>query len=276
MAVHDTYHRSLQMSSFEHTHGAATSNGASHGCCGHDHGPKAEIPSTADVLKNARPGQFHLRIPDMDCPTEEGQIRRALERFKDVRRLSFDLTGRVLSVDAPSESWSDIRQAVKKAGFDSEILTESTITTDRPQRNPFLQPLAALAVATVAEAIAYVAPETAAWKMGGIAIAGLAIALSGFSVFKKGIAAILRGQLNINALMAVAVSGAFVIGEWPEAAMVMALYAIAELIEARAVERARHAIKSLLDLSPQDAEVLQGDGQWKLLSAVSDRPNGAT
>ena len=255
------------MSFLEQTHGAATSNGASHGCCGHDHGPKAEIPSTADVLKNARPGQFHLRIPDMDCPTEEGQIRRALERFKDVRRLSFDLTGRVLSVDAPSESWSDIRQAVKKAGFDSEILTESTITTDRPQRNPFLQPLAALAVATVAEAIAYVAPETAAWKMGGIAIAGLAIALSGFSVFKKGMAAILRGQLNINALMAVAVSGAFVIGEWPEAAMVMALYAIAELIEARAVERARNAIKSLLDLSPQDAEVLQGDGQWKLLSA---------
>lgn len=255
------------MSSFEHTHGAATSNGASHGYCGHDHGPKAEIPSTADVLKNARPGQFHLRIPDMDCPTEEGQIRRALERFKEVRRLSFDLTGRVLSVDAPSESWSGIREAVKKAGFDSEILTESAVTTDRPQRNQFLQPLAALAIAAVAEAIAYAAPETAVWKVAGGAIAGLAIALSGFSVFKKGIAAILRGQLNINALMAVAVSGAFVIGEWPEAAMVMALYAIAELIEARAVERARNAIKSLLDLSPQDAEVLQGDGQWQLLPA---------
>ena len=49
--------------------------------------------------------------------------------------------------------------------------------------------------------------------------------------------------------------------------MVMALYAIAELIEARAVERARDAIKSLLDLSPQEAEVLQDDGEWRVMLA---------
>ncbi len=125
-----------------------------------------------------------------------------------------------------------------------------------------MQPIAALLVAIVAEAVAYVAPETLVWKLVGMGIAGVAIALSGLSVFKKGLAAILRGQLNINALMSVAVAGAFVIGEWPEAAMVMALYAIAELIEARAVDRARNAIKSLLELSPQQAEVHQPNGTW--------------
>jgi Cd2+/Zn2+-exporting ATPase len=62
--------------------------------------------------------------------------------------------------------------------------------------------------------------------------------------------------------MTVAVTGAFLIGQWPEAAMVMALYAIAEAIEARAVDRARNAIKSLLALAPEQAEVLQADGQW--------------
>ena len=50
--------------------------------------------------------------------------------------------------------------------------------------------------------------------------------------------------------MTVAVTGAFVIGQWPEAAMVMALYAIARLIEAKAVDRARNAIKGLLALAP--------------------------
>ncbi|MBR7539865.1 cation-transporting P-type ATPase, partial [Mycobacterium tuberculosis] len=49
---------------------------------------------------------------------------------------------------------------------------------------------------------------------------------------------------------------------WPEAAMVMALYAIAEAIEARAVDRARGAIKSLLALAPEQAEVRQDDGNW--------------
>ncbi len=88
-----------------------------------------------------------------------------------------------------------------------------------------------------------------------MALAGVAIALAGFSVYGKGLSALRQGRLNINALMTVAVTGAFLIGQWPEAAMVMALYAIAEAIEARAVDRARSAIKSLLALAPEQAEV---------------------
>jgi Cd2+/Zn2+-exporting ATPase len=53
-----------------------------------------------------------------------------------------------------------------------------------------------------------------------------------------------------------------VIGQWPEAAMVMALYAIAEAIEARAVDRARNAIKGLLEMAPEEAAVRQADGTW--------------
>src|SRR5690606_3972640 len=58
------------------------------------------------------------------------------------------------------------------------------------------------------------------------------------------------------------------IGQWPEAAMVMALYAIAELIEARSVDRARNAIASLLELAPDSAEVRQNDGSWQTVPAA--------
>ena len=102
-----------------------------------------------------------------------------------------------------------------------------------------------------------------------MAIALGAIFLSGFGVYGKGLAALRQGRLNINALMAVAVTGAFLIGQWPEAAMVMALYAIAEAIEARAVDRARGAIKSLLALSPEQAEVRQADGGWLRIGVKS-------
>jgi Cd2+/Zn2+-exporting ATPase len=96
----------------------------------------------------------------------------------------------------------------------------------------------------------------------GMGLAAVAIGLAGFSVYGKGLAALRNGRLNINALMSVAVTGAFLIGQWPEAAMVMALYAIAEIIEAYAVDRARNAIKSLLALAPEEAEVRQPDGSW--------------
>ncbi|MCK2124948.1 cation-transporting P-type ATPase, partial [Pseudomonas sp. PNPG3] len=89
------------------------------------------------------------------------------------------------------------------------------------------------------EALAFFAPDTLPWQIASMALALTAIGLAGLETYKKGLAALRVGRLNINALMAVAVTGAFVIGQWPEAAMVMALYALAELIEARAVDRAR-------------------------------------
>jgi Cd2+/Zn2+-exporting ATPase len=105
-------------------------------------------------------------------------------------------------------------------------------------------------------------------------LAAAAIGLAGFSTYVKGLAALRNMRLNINALMTVAVTGAFLIGQWPEAAMVMALYAIAELIEARSVDKARNAIKGLLDMTPETAEVLQVDGSW-VAAAVKAVPMGS-
>jgi Cd2+/Zn2+-exporting ATPase len=126
---------------------------------------------------------------------------------------------------------------------------------------------AALAVALGAELLHLLAPSAWPWQAAGMAAAALSIALSGLGVLRQGLAALARAELNIDALMGVAVTGAFVIGQWPEAAMVMALYALAEAIEARSVERARHAIAGLLALSPPQAETLQPDGRWALQDA---------
>lgn len=205
----------------------------------------------------------------MDCPTEEGQIRRALERFPEVRRLQFDLAGRALAVDAPSASWEPIVSAITAAGFKTEMLSAPPAAEDttKAQRAELFRLIAALAVAIGAELVNFFAPDTLPWRAFGMAVAAGAIALSGLIVFRKGLASLVRGQLNINALMSVAVAGAFVIGQWPEAAMVMALYSLAELIEARSVERARNAITGLLQLSPPQAEVRQADGSWAIVDA---------
>jgi len=98
----------------------------------------------------AAAGELLLRIPAMDCPAEEGEIRRALEPIPGIRRLSFDLAGRTLSVDAHPDAWSDIEAAVKQVGFDSERLAEAPdVDATTLSRNAFLQPMAALLVAIV-------------------------------------------------------------------------------------------------------------------------------
>ena len=67
----------------------------------------------------------------------------------------------------------------------------------------------------------------------------------------------------MNALMSIAVTGAFIIGQWPEAAMVMVLFTIAELVEAKSLDRARNAISSLMSLTPDTVIVQQSDNSWK-------------
>lgn len=128
---------------------------------------------------------------------------------------------------------------------------------------------AALALASGAEAAHWLRHD-----MAGMALAVLAIALAGLGVYRSGLKDLARLRLGINALMAVAVTGAFLIGQWPEAAMVMALYVAAERIEHGAMERARHAIRDLLRLAPASADVLQPDGSLQRLP-VEQVPLGA-
>ncbi|TAM43318.1 MAG: hypothetical protein EPN61_08410, partial [Burkholderiaceae bacterium] len=139
---------------------------------------------------------------------------------------------------------------------------------DHDQRTGVVRLGAALALAVVAEALHFLAGDTSTMSYLGLAVAAVAIWLAGAQTYTSGVKALRRGRLGINGLMSVAVTGAFLIGRWPEAAMVMALYAIAELIEARAAGRARHAIRGLVALAPEQAEVLRADGRWETLAAA--------
>ncbi|MEO7127329.1 MAG: cation-transporting P-type ATPase, partial [Rhodoferax sp.] len=138
---------------------------------------------------------------------------------------------------------------------------------DHDQQTSVARLVAALALAIIAEALHFLAGDSSAMIYLGLAVAAVAIWLAGAQTYTSGIAALRHGRLGINGLMSVAVTGAFLIGRWPEAAMVMTLYAIAELIEARAADRAHDAIRGLVALAPEQAEVLQADERWETLDA---------
>ena len=133
---------------------------------------------------------------------------------------------------------------------------------------------AALVVALLAEAAHWFKPQYPSLEYVGMALAVTAIALSGLGVYKAGLKSLTQLRLGIHALMAVAVTGAFLIGQWPEAAMVMALYAAAERIEDQAMDRARMAIRNLLSLAPDTAQVLQPDGR-SVTTLTAEVPTGA-
>jgi len=75
---------------------------------------------------------------------------------------------------------------------------------------------------------------------------------------RAGWAAIRSGQgLDMNVLMCLAAVGAFAIGEYGEAATVIVLFSLGEALEGYTMERARDSIRSLTQLAPAEAIVLQ-------------------
>jgi Cd2+/Zn2+-exporting ATPase len=85
-----------------------------------------------------------------------------------------------------------------------------------------------------------------------------AIALGGIYPVRRALTSVRSGVLDINVLMMVAVAGAMLLGEWSEGASVIFLFALAQLLESRAMERARSAIRTLMDLAPAEAVVRRG------------------
>lgn len=127
----------------------------------------------------------------------------------------------------------------------------------------------ALALALASETLGWVGSNTLAWHGAALALAAVAVALVGLGVLRTGWAALRSGRMTVAVLMAVAVLGAFAIGRWAEAAMVMALYVLGEWIEARATARSGDAVATLLALAPSTCQVRQADGHWAEAATAS-------
>ena len=81
----------------------------------------------------------------------------------------------------------------------------------------------------------------------------------GWDVLFTAIRNIFKGKVfDENFLMSIATIGAFILGEYPEAAAVMLFYQIGELLSHRALEKSRGSIAALMDVRPDTAHVIRG------------------
>ncbi len=96
----------------------------------------------------------------------------------------------------------------------------------------------------------------AAWL--GIILFLAAYLVVGGDVLYNAVRGVLRGEwMDENFLMAIATVGAFAIGEYPEAVLVMLLYQVGELFQSYAVGKSRKSIAELMDIRPDTAAVLR-------------------
>ncbi|WP_223570407.1 heavy metal translocating P-type ATPase [Pseudomonas sp. BF-R-26] len=250
-AGHDHSHKLQSVQ--QHNHG-----GHGDSCCS----SKAAAPSLIKLSETPTAGArlSSFRIEAMDCPTEQTLIQNKLGKLPGVQQLEFNLINRVLGVTHDLPSTAPIIDAIKSLGMHAEPLEQGVeAPTPVPEKKPWW-PLALSGVGALAAEVIHFTNAAPNWVVAVIAL--ISILSGGLSTYKKGWIALKNLNLNINALMSIAVTGAILIGQWPEAAMVMFLFTVAELIEARSLDRARNAIGGLMQMAPEQATVQQADGSW--------------
>ncbi len=224
-------------------------------------------------------------IRNMDCPTEEALIRKRLGSVSGVAELAFNLVERRLTVTHTLADELPILGALRAVGMEAvpavpvrsqswsgEVGSTVQGVADRVAERPAVPGRTWMLMAV--SGVTALAAEILAWTGADetspavVALALLSIATGGFGTLKKAWIALETLTLNMNFLMSIATIGAVAIGEWPEAAVVIFLFALAELIETLSLERAKNAIRGLMAMTPEIAMVRLDNGEWTELAAA--------
>ncbi|WP_025118966.1 MULTISPECIES: zinc/cadmium/mercury/lead-transporting ATPase [unclassified Serratia (in: enterobacteria)] len=250
-----------------HNHESAHEHGAS--CCSGD-GPN-DPDEESDRLAAAPPSgsqRFSWKVTGMDCPSCAKKIENAVTSIPGVDSARVLFATEKLVVDAQSDVSMRVQDAVKQAGFTLLGATPAANSAE-PQASRLGEygPIVLISVLMVLSWIL----DAFNPRLGEIAF--IATTLVGLApVASKALRLIRSGTpFAIETLMSVAAIGALFIGATAEAAMVLLLFMVGELLESYAANRARRGVKALMELVPEDALLIQG-GERKRVAVASLRP----
>ncbi|WP_395714855.1 heavy metal translocating P-type ATPase [Reyranella sp.] len=207
---------------------------------------------------------LRLRVEGMDCSACALKIETALNRLPGLADINVNYATEMLSlqVDENRTSLAAVEGKIRSLGY-VPIAMDDTAARQRGGRDesdgrdqPWWRTrkgrtvLGLAALLAAAAAISVIKPEYSFWAYGVAAIVGVV------PIARRAFAGTLSGTpFTIETLMTVAAVGALAIEAAEEAAVVIFLFAVGELLETVAAGRARAGIKALIDLVPRVARI---------------------
>lgn len=196
-----------------------------------------------------------FKVGGMDCADEVNAIKKALS-IPLVSKVDANIIAESVTVHhAKSLSQDQIENLIKGTGV--KIIGNATQT--------FYQGHAQRIFLIGGSGVSLAAGMVLDWmEVSNTFMIGLyfiSILMAGFIIFPKAYRSLKTFSLDMNVLMTIAVFGAIAIKEYSEAATVIFLFALAEMLEAMSVARARKAIKEVLSITPTKVLVETADGK---------------
>ncbi|MES5099548.1 heavy metal translocating P-type ATPase [Agrobacterium sp. BA1120] len=272
--------------SHDHDNSGHDHSGHSHDRAGHEHGQQSDPVSQPEV-GTPGPLQARFRVGGMDCASCAAKIDTAVRRIDDVEDVSVSVTSGTMTVKhgqfadlkaiekqvsglgysivpivkkATSSSQSSLHEGHDHGSKTGETEVEGLHGHDHgPSEGPWWRSkkgrltIMAGAALVLAYGVGHLFPSIERYAFIVAMMVGLVpIARRAFMAARAGT------PFSIEMLMTIAAVGALIINATEEAAAVVFLFLIGELLEGVAAGKARDSIKSLTALVPKTALLEEG------------------
>lgn len=211
--------------------------------------------------------QETLGITGMDCAECALTLERGVAAMPGVRdaQVNFTLARMTLDYDPQQVDRAAIVGRVRKLGYDVDEGTRERGGAEQRSLQAWVRDHrqeTLVAAGGVLTALAFALRLLGMPALASHALYTIATAFAGYTSARAAWAALRTVRsLDMNVLMTLAAIGALAIGEFEEGAVVTLLFALGNLLESLTLDRARNAIRALMDLSPPQATRLSARGE---------------
>ncbi|HEM8137596.1 TPA: zinc/cadmium/mercury/lead-transporting ATPase [Providencia rettgeri] len=248
-------HSSHQHTSHDHQHGTS---------CGLNTQTINDVEPTLEAKQ-----RFSWIIRGMDCPSCANKIETAVRQINEVKQAKVLFATEKLVVDANTDISTAVRSTVEAAGYELLEVGNNSAASLAPQQS-LLSEAKPVIILAILMAISW-GIESFNPQIGNIAFI-LTTLFGLYPIARKSLRLIRTGSpFAIETLMTVAAVGAIFIQATEEAAMVILLFMLGEMLESYSAGRARRGVSALMALVPEDA-VLIKDGEKSTIPVAQLRP----
>ncbi|MEJ1934047.1 heavy metal translocating P-type ATPase [Nostoc sp. NIES-2111] len=250
--------------------------------CGHDHHHSHSHSAAHELEKIADTKTLQAKIAGMDCGNCAKTVEVGLRQIPGIKEASVNFATQQMQVSYNPQQVNEktIYDRVKALGYTIESNHQVPSHTDDLEPNHEHDEVVANTVKSdpinwkfwmtnrrgqgviltgIGLILGLLAQHLALPIWIVRAFYGIGIVIAGYFIARAGLFELRLRRADMNLLMTISVTGALILGDWFEGALVVFLFSLGTTLQVFTFDRTRNAIRALMDLTPPTATVKQGN-----------------
>ena len=217
----------------------------------------------AEAIRDLDLQTVTLQMEGLSCSCEAQLVEKKVRSLAGIGSVDADGISQQLKVsyDPSRTNIQDIIRSVAETGVNASLVKNHKMRSTWWREKQQLALFGTALIILVAIGVRYLSGAPI-WAVNVLYV--LAVIVGVFYPARKALIALRNLTPTIHLLMLIGAGGAMALGMWQESAILIFVYSLGDVLESYAVDKARGAIRSLVELVPKEALVRRGEDQVTL------------